>query len=61
MDRYFKNEVFSSFDPSPVQTCATCGSKTRLLHRILDPTNGRTIRIFKCACGEQIWTETKQQ
>jgi hypothetical protein len=57
MDRDFKNEVFSSYDPNPVRVCA-CGEKPALLRSMLDSQTGRTVRMFKCKkCGEQTWSE----
>src|SRR3954462_14158347 len=27
---------------------------------MLNPRNGRTVRLFKCDCGEQTWAEDKE-
>jgi hypothetical protein len=27
---------------------------------MLNPVNGRTVRMFKCDCGEQTWSEDKR-
>jgi|tagenome__1003787_1003787.scaffolds.fasta_scaffold19762663_1 hypothetical protein len=35
--------------------CWQCGEEPRLIVRLTDPWHGRTIRVFECACGEQIW------
>jgi hypothetical protein len=60
MNNDFKNEVFSSFDPNPVRTCTHCGEKpAQIGTTLLNPLNGRTIRMFKCKCGEQSWSEDK--
>ena len=59
MDRDFKNEVFSGFDPNPVRTCTACGKKPAQVTSMLNSLTGRTVRIFKCDCGEQTWTEDK--
>jgi hypothetical protein len=59
MSGEFKNEVFSSFEPNPVPLCSHCGEKPTLLRKMLDPQNGRTVRMFKCKCGEQTWSEDK--
>jgi hypothetical protein len=60
VDHDFKNEVFSSFDPSPVKPCGECGRKPLSVLKMLNPQNGKTVRMFKCQCGEQTWTETKE-
>jgi hypothetical protein len=32
--------------------CRSCGSKPRLICKMLDPRSGKTVRIFMCPCGE---------
>jgi hypothetical protein len=59
MNNEFKNEVFSSYEPNPIPTCSHCGDKPKLLRKMLNPQNGRTVRMFKCDCGEQSWSEDK--
>lgn len=59
MDRELKNEMFSSFHPNPARSCDACGKRMRQLQSLLDTTTGKTVRIFKCECGEQIWSEDK--
>jgi hypothetical protein len=55
----FKNEVFSGFGPNPIPACSHCGEKPALVLSMLNPANGRSVRMFKCGCGEQTWTEDK--
>jgi hypothetical protein len=59
VDRDFKNEVFSSFEPNLIQACTTCGNKPAQVMSLLDPLTGRTVRMFKCDCGEQTWLKDK--
>ncbi|MCK1360145.1 hypothetical protein [Bradyrhizobium sp. 199] len=59
MDRDFKNEVFSKFEPNPIRSCNACGKKPAQVRFMLDSLTGRTVRMFKCECGEQTWTEDK--
>jgi len=56
MDRNFKNEVFSGYQPHPIGTCINCGKKLSIALKMLNPTNGHTLRVFKCECGERTWT-----
>lgn len=56
----FKNEVFSGYDPNPVRACSHCGEKPGLVRTMLNPTNGRTVRMLKCNCGEQTWREDQE-
>jgi hypothetical protein len=60
MDRHFENEVFSSYRPHSIRTCNNCGRKPATVLTMLNPTNGRTARMFKCECGEQAWSEDKE-
>jgi formate dehydrogenase maturation protein FdhE len=60
MSTEFKNEVFSSYDPNPIRVCSYCGEKPTLLRSMLDTQSGRTVRMFKCNCGEQTWSEDKK-
>jgi len=55
----FKNEVFRSYQPATVRQCNECGEKLALVRTMLDSLSGRTVRMFKCGCGEKTWTETK--
>ena len=60
MSNEFKNEVFSSFEPNPIRACHHCGDKPVLVRAMLDSLSGRTVRMFKCKCGEQTWSEDKR-
>jgi formate dehydrogenase maturation protein FdhE len=60
MSTEFKNEVFSSYDPNPIRVCSYCGGRPALLRSMLDTQSGRTVRMFKCNCGEQTWLEDKK-
>jgi hypothetical protein len=56
----FKNEVFSSYHPHPVRACSYCREQPSLVLRMLNPRNGQTVRMYRCDCGEQTWTEDAQ-
>jgi hypothetical protein len=60
MGNEFKNEVFSSYAPNPMKACNYCDEKPRLFLTMLNSRNGRTIRMFKCECGEQTWSEDRE-
>jgi len=36
-------------------SCTRCGAEPKLIGTILDSNKGRTIRMLRCQCGEQIW------
>jgi hypothetical protein len=60
MNDKFKNEVFRSFEPNAVHRCGACGGKLKQALSMLNPRNGLTVRMFKCECGEQSWSEDKK-
>ncbi len=59
MSGEFKNEIVFSYVPAPVPACNQCGKKPALVRTMLNPRSGRTVRMFKCECGEQTWLEDK--
>jgi hypothetical protein len=60
MSGEFKNEVFASYDPNPIAACHHCGGKPAVVRTMLDSLTGRTVRMFKCECGEQTWTQDRK-
>jgi len=36
-------------------SCTRCGAEPQLVGTMLDSNKGRTIRMFRCQCGEQTW------
>ena len=36
-----------------------CGSRFQLIYKILDPRDGRIVRMFKCDCGKRIFDEPR--
>jgi hypothetical protein len=55
---------FYSGDKKGVQTReearCKCGAQPELVHKMMDPRRGLTVRMFKCQCGERSWTEGKE-
>ena len=37
--------------------CPKCGAQPKLVERMLDPRSDHTVRVFKCECGQQTWTD----
>ena len=60
MSNEFKNEVFSGYAPNSIKACSNCDKKPTLLRSMLNPQTGGTVRMFKCDCGEQTWSEDKK-
>jgi hypothetical protein len=54
-----KHEVFSNYVVQSTRACSHCGKRPALLRSMLNPKTGRTVRMFKCKCGEQTWLEDK--
>ena len=38
-----------------VRRCPYCDAAPRFVGQMLDSVKGRTIRMFRCHCGEQTW------
>ena len=57
MNNESKHEVLSSFEANPIRMCSHCNAKRAHVLTMLNPRNGRTVRMFKCECGEQFWSE----
>lgn len=36
-----------------------CGAQPKVVHKMMEPTRGLTVRMFECQCGERSWTEHK--
>ena len=36
-----------------------CGARFELIYKILDPRDGRIVRMFKCDCGKRIFDEPR--
>lgn len=37
--------------------CPSCAAFPKLTHSMLDPRNGKTVRLYECHCGERIWDD----
>jgi len=57
MSDEFRSQVFRTYEPNPVRLCNACGEKPALVRSMLDSLSGRTVRMFKCQCGEKTWTD----
>jgi hypothetical protein len=49
-DREVRNDARRFF-------CAACATEPWRVIVILDTRNGKTVRLFKCECGELIWDD----
>ena len=56
---YFSSETLSGLKTREDARCK-CGAKPKLAHRMMDPTRGLTVRMFRCECGERSWTEDRE-
>ena len=57
MNNESKHEVLPSFEANPIRMCSHCNAKPAQVLTMLNPRNGRTVRMFKCECSEQFWSE----
>ena len=37
--------------------CPTCAAFPDIASRFLDPRTGKTIRLYRCQCGEHVWDD----
>jgi hypothetical protein len=42
-------------DPGP--RCPTCSAFPRLLTSMLQPRSGKTVKLYRCDCGQRIWND----
>jgi len=47
MNNESKHEVLSSFEANPIRMCSHCNAKRAHVLTMLNPRNGRTVRMFK--------------
>jgi hypothetical protein len=53
---FFRTEKISGKERLDPPSCRNCGDEPKLVRTIPDSNKGRSIRMFKCKCGEQTWT-----
>jgi hypothetical protein len=53
---YFSSDKFTGRKTIEDSRCK-CGSQPKLAYQMMDSARGLTVRMFKCQCGEQSWTE----
>ncbi|MBB4392502.1 hypothetical protein GGD62_001586 [Bradyrhizobium sp. ERR14] len=41
----------------PEPKCAKCRTIPTLVQTVLDPSKGRSVRLFSCSCGERVWDD----
>jgi hypothetical protein len=43
--------------PSSLRLCNRCGAVPTEVQTLLDSRKGKSVRIMRCICGEQSWSE----
>ena len=56
---YFSSDKFTGRKTIEDSRCK-CGAQPKLAYQMMDSTRGLTVRMFRCQCGEQRWTEGKE-
>jgi hypothetical protein len=54
----FSAETMARIAAAPIRLCG-CGLMPKLIKTLMNSQNGRTIRLFKCECGDQSWSEDR--
>jgi hypothetical protein len=52
--------VLSISNAAVATRCTQCGAQPRLVQSMLDARKGLTLRVYKCPCGEQLWTTSSE-
>jgi hypothetical protein len=52
---FVRTEKISGEERLEPRSCRNCGDEPKLVRTILDSVKGRSVRMFKCKCGEQTW------
>jgi hypothetical protein len=52
---YLSPDAMSAEEAREAPRCSRCDAQPRLVRQMLDSRSGKTIRMFKCACGAQSW------
>ncbi len=52
---YFSSTILTGKKTIEQHRCSRCNAQPRLVSTMLDSAKSRTIRMFKCQCGEQTW------
>jgi hypothetical protein len=50
-----REESDKTKETANVRRCPHCNAANRFAGQVLDSAKGRTIRMFRCRCGEQTW------
>jgi hypothetical protein len=56
---YFSSEKFTGHQTIEDRRCK-CGAQPKLVHKMMDPQHGLTVRMFECQCRERTWTEDQE-
>ena len=56
---YFSSDKFIGKKTIEDRRCQ-CSAQPKLAHKMMDPKRGLTVRMFRCDCGVQSWTEDNE-
>ena len=56
---YFSKDKFTGLKTREDARCK-CGAQPKLAYKMMDPTRGVTVRMFRCVCGDRSWTEDSE-
>jgi hypothetical protein len=56
---FISTKLMTGSETNQPRRCIRCGAEPKLVGTMLDSNKGRTIRMFKCRCGEQTWVSDK--
>jgi hypothetical protein len=53
----FRAEKIADVEDQSSKICRACGEKLTLVRVIADSETGGVIHMFKCRCGERVWSD----
>jgi hypothetical protein len=54
---FFSNGKLFGKETREHRRCVKCDAEPSLVHKMLEPRTGKTIRMFECECGTWTWDE----
>lgn len=52
---YFSTRHMTGSEIKEPRRCLRCSAEPKLVGTMLNSNKGRTIRMFRCQCGERTW------
>jgi transposase len=57
MELFWAEKIVAVAEDQSSKICRACGKKLTLVRVIVDSETGGVIHMFKCPCGERVWSD----